>query len=1162
MSGGIIGNNQKGSAVCNYGTFHLQENGTIAHNANASSVDNDSKGTFTMDGGTIRANNAQNNYATGVYNNGIFYLNDGLICDGRTYSGCAGVYNGNTMIMRGGTISYNYAYDCDVGGVQNSGTMELRGGNIINNTSTEENDSVGINGNMPTVICGNPIVQYNCWYTNGEERNIYVSNNRLIPLDPEQPLQPGAKIGVWSNSTPSDTNTVFVTDTIPASSSYDFYRYFLSDDPDYGSKYKSDETTKQAILVVPNFTVERYLQNADDDNYSLVATEADHKGGGPYTSDYESNSTTKDANGNIFFSSAPYNGSITFVKTVHDNETYTQNGWQRIKIADGDTIKTYYTRKEYKLSLSKGSNITNLSGAGAYRFGKTVTLSATAPEGYTVTWKNGDDVVATGSPATFTMPAAATTLQATATIAKYAVTLNTNDGTYTNGYTAPTEYTPGTEVTLPAAEQITKPGYRFDGWYDNAEFTGDAVTSIPAAAAGDKTYYAKWQRTTTPLDPKAAAYKVEHYKEQLDGSYVLADTDFPPYSTIGSTVTASPKTYDYYTEDTTNANRIFSGTVVTPTEADGKLQVLTLKLYYKLNTHNVSYDLNGGTGAEGADYTAATIKHGTAVNLNAAPSKTNYVFTGWSDGTTIYPVGTQITPSNDITLTVQWQPIDEWIAAKLKIKVDVQVSENAAAAVSDKSKTTLADDAKKLMTQILQGENPKGFENTASELRTLLNKGASEIDVKLTVAAKLEQTPTEGELKKLIGEAFTSGEEAQKWDLSVSMTTTALNGTTELGKVENVAITETSPLAFTLTTGHDLSSKNVRVLHVLDNNGTTETVDSSITNAADGIVSFSASKFSPYVILSKTRSSGSHHSSSSSTTYTIKASAGTGGSISPTGSVSISKGASKTFTITAKDGYEISDVLVDGKSVGAKSSYTFENISASHTIAAQFRKTETVDVTDPAVTGVAGSLQTNAHNVYLRGYPNGSFGPNSQMTRAEAAQMFYNLLIKQDMAVSASFSDVADSAWYAPAVKTLASMDIIKGVGGDRFAPERSITRAEFAAIATRFAKTDNSGSVAFRDVENSDWFYSSVLTAVNYGWINGYSDNIFRPGNTITRAEVAAIVNRMLARAGDTVYAGSHANKIKQFTDVSDTFWGYSDIIEATNAHDYSKTSGTESWK
>jgi len=71
-------------------------------------------------------------------------------------------------------------------------------------------------------------------------------------------------------------------------------------------------------------------------------------------------------------------------------------------------------------------------------------------------------------------------------------------------------------------------------------------------------------------------------------------------------------------------------------------------------------------------------------------------------------------------------------------------------------------------------------------------------------------------------------------------------------------------------------------------------------------------------------------------THTITASTGPNGGISPSGSASVSYGGSKTYTITADPGYHIEDVLVDGASVGAVTSYTFTNVTANHTIAASF----------------------------------------------------------------------------------------------------------------------------------------------------------------------------------------------------------------------------------
>ena len=105
---------------------------------------------------------------------------------------------------------------------------------------------------------------------------------------------------------------------------------------------------------------------------------------------------------------------------------------------------------------------------------------------------------------------------------------------------------------------------------------------------------------------------------------------------------------------------------------------------------------------------------------------------------------------------------------------------------------------------------------------------------------------------------------------------------------------------------------------------------------------------------------------------------------------------------------------------------------------------------------------------YLNGYPNESFKPQNNMTRAEAAQMFYNLLVNKDVMITVEFDDVADDAWYATAVNTLASMGILKGIGIDAdgnnlYAPDSPITRAEFTTIAMRFANLDVEGENIFR---------------------------------------------------------------------------------------------------
>lgn len=217
---------------------------------------------------------------------------------------------------------------------------------------------------------------------------------------------------------------------------------------------------------------------------------------------------------------------------------------------------------------------------------------------------------------------------------------------------------------------------------------------------------------------------------------------------------------------------------------------------------------------------------------------------------------------------------------------------------------------------------------------------------------------------------------------------------------------------------------------------------------------------------------------------------------------------------------------------------------------------------DPDDTGVSDLLDTENHNQYLFGYPEGTFGPDQNMTRAEVAQMFYNLLVDKNVAITASFEDVPADAWYAKSVNTLASMGIISGVGENRFEPERSITRAEFTSMAMKFTKGALDGTNVFSDVRSGDWFYEAVVGSIQYGWIEGYEDGTFRPENRITRVEVTSIVNKMLGRFADREFVAGHADELNAFSDVTSTHWGYYHIVEATNSHTYTKPStNVETW-
>ena len=256
----------------------------------------------------------------------------------------------------------------------------------------------------------------------------------------------------------------------------------------------------------------------------------------------------------------------------------------------------------------------------------------------------------------------------------------------------------------------------------------------------------------------------------------------------------------------------------------------------------------------------------------------------------------------------------------------------------------------------------------------------------------------------------------------------------------------------------------------------------------------------------------------------ITATADEHGKIAPAaGTITVPKGKSETFTITPDSGYHIKDVLVDGKSVGAVSTYTFENVVDNHTIHATFARkhtptpsTPTVEIPDDDALG----LNTTDHFAYIVGYGNGEVRPQNNITRAEVATIFFRLLTDdvrdENLTKTNRYSDVAATSWYNTAVSTLSSMGIITGYPDGTFRPNAAITRAEFAAIAARFDNDGDKTAAKFSDIA-THWAKDEISIAYNNGWITGYPDGTFGPQRDITRAETMTLVNRVLNRQPET---------------------------------------------
>ncbi len=282
-----------------------------------------------------------------------------------------------------------------------------------------------------------------------------------------------------------------------------------------------------------------------------------------------------------------------------------------------------------------------------------------------------------------------------------------------------------------------------------------------------------------------------------------------------------------------------------------------------------------------------------------------------------------------------------------------------------------------------------------------------------------------------------------------------------------------------------------------------------------------------------------------------------------------------TYTVTTavptREGYTFDGWTLDGEKVGK--TINLAEISDKNTaeiiLVAQWTK-DTVQPTpskkrhhseqeEPVAEPVveiaddeALGLNQADHYAYIVGYGNGEVRPQNSITRAEVASIFFRLL--EDDVRDAnytrenSFTDVSSDAWYCSAVSTLSAMGILSGYPDAAFRPNVSITRAEFAAIATRFDADGDKTPASFDDIANH-WAKDEISVAANNGWVNGYKDGSFRPQNNITRAETMSLVNRVLNRNPET--AEDLLSDMITFTDNADTnAWYYLAVQEATNSH------------
>ncbi len=175
---------------------------------------------------------------------------------------------------------------------------------------------------------------------------------------------------------------------------------------------------------------------------------------------------------------------------------------------------------------------------------------------------------------------------------------------------------------------------------------------------------------------------------------------------------------------------------------------------------------------------------------------------------------------------------------------------------------------------------------------------------------------------------------------------------------------------------------------------------------------------------------------------------------------------------------------------------------------------------------------------YMSGYPNRQFRPDNKITRAEVSAMFMEL-IEDEAKEKVAFKDVKDGLWYSEAANKMVSLGYIRMNGEGMFAPDKAITRAEYAYILAKLKKLPTSDK-KIKDVPEDHWAADAIASCIEAGIIAGYNDGTFRPDREITRAEAVA----MMSRAFDIT---SNVKGKKAYNDVSKKHWAYDVIMTAS---------------
>ncbi|MDO5714135.1 MAG: S-layer homology domain-containing protein [Tissierellia bacterium] len=241
-----------------------------------------------------------------------------------------------------------------------------------------------------------------------------------------------------------------------------------------------------------------------------------------------------------------------------------------------------------------------------------------------------------------------------------------------------------------------------------------------------------------------------------------------------------------------------------------------------------------------------------------------------------------------------------------------------------------------------------------------------------------------------------------------------------------------------------------------------------------------------------------------------------------------------------KDGYVFKGWYTDKE---FKNKYENKGVDKDITLYAKFEKAE--------------KLEGLIRQLYIKGYPDGTFRPQGNLTRAEATMMFGRLINGNDKFYTSKTTKFVDAnnSWYSEVINFVVNKGLIKGYEDGTFKPNKPITRAEFAQMISGYLEGSSKGDSGLKDIENH-WAKDAIEKVYGKKVVKGYPDGTFKPNQEITRAEAVTILN---AAFGRVTNAKSFTGKVKleevnTFKDISTSDWFFYDVIDAATGHTANK--------